>query len=289
MIDSNNNILPGTTPHEIFLRTGGSIDRIIKGLDSKEKEFSKDRKKLDMSDDYTPLHPYLYRIHEDIFDPEFLDALNTGTLSSIIKKETDNRVYSFPFLSKRFSRDLLEEIEHYKKTGLPVRRPNSMNRFGIILDDIGFNTFLQDLMVQYVRPVAGYLYPEWGGNTLDDHHGFIVEYEKEKKDEELSYHMDESEITLNVCLGKKFTGGGLFFQGIRGTTSEHLENINLHWGELGRAIIHLGQHFHGANRIQSGERYNLILWCRSSVYRASSAEKYVHQCKSISDNQHDEL
>jgi len=40
---------------------------------------------------------------------------------------------------------------------------------------------------------------------------FFVEYEKEKKDEELSYHMDESEITLNVCLGKKFTGGGLFF------------------------------------------------------------------------------
>lgn len=27
--------------------------------------------------------------------------------------------------------------------------------------------------------------------------------------------MDDSEVTLNVCLGKQFTGGELFFKGIR--------------------------------------------------------------------------
>ena len=27
--------------------------------------------------------------------------------------------------------------------------------------------------------------------------------------------MDDSEVTLNVCLGKQFSGGDLFFQGVR--------------------------------------------------------------------------
>lgn len=27
--------------------------------------------------------------------------------------------------------------------------------------------------------------------------------------------MDDSEVTLNVCLGKQFTGGELFFRGVR--------------------------------------------------------------------------
>jgi superfamily II DNA or RNA helicase len=37
--------------------------------------------------------------------------------------------------------------------------------------------------------------------------------------------------------------------------------------KLGRALLHRGQHRHGANEITSGERYNLILWCRSNQYR----------------------
>lgn len=27
--------------------------------------------------------------------------------------------------------------------------------------------------------------------------------------------MDDSEVTLNVCVGKQFTGGELFFRGVR--------------------------------------------------------------------------
>lgn len=31
----------------------------------------------------------------------------------------------------------------------------------------------------------------------------------------LGFHVDDSEVTLNVCLGKQFTGGELFFRGVR--------------------------------------------------------------------------
>ncbi len=29
------------------------------------------------------------------------------------------------------------------------------------------------------------------------------------------FHVDDSEVTLNVCLGKQFEGGDLFFRGVR--------------------------------------------------------------------------
>lgn len=31
----------------------------------------------------------------------------------------------------------------------------------------------------------------------------------------LGFHVDDSEVTLNVCLGKQFSGGELYFRGIR--------------------------------------------------------------------------
>jgi hypothetical protein len=31
----------------------------------------------------------------------------------------------------------------------------------------------------------------------------------------VGFHVDDSEVTLNVCLGKQFSGGDLFFRGVR--------------------------------------------------------------------------
>ena len=31
----------------------------------------------------------------------------------------------------------------------------------------------------------------------------------------VGFHVDDSEVTLNVCLGKQFSGGELYFRGIR--------------------------------------------------------------------------
>ena len=37
----------------------------------------------------------------------------------------------------------------------------------------------------------------------------------------------------------------------------------------GRGLLHRGQHMHGAREITEGERYNLIIWMRSSSVRNS--------------------
>ncbi|KAF2557226.1 hypothetical protein F2Q68_00013977 [Brassica cretica] len=106
------------------------------------------------------------------------------------------------------------------------------------------------------------LFPEVCGTGLDSHHGFIVEYGKDR-DTDLGFHVDDSEVSLNVCLGKQFSGGELYFRGVRcdhHVNSESGENENYDYS-------HRGRHRHGAKATTSGHRVNLILWCRSSTFR----------------------
>ena len=69
--------------------------------------------------------------------------------------------------------------------------------------------------LDYLMPIARLLYPEWVERGLDSHRAFIVKYAI-GEDLDLSYHFDNAEVTLNVCLGKKFTGGTLYFGPMKG-------------------------------------------------------------------------
>lgn len=33
-------------------------------------------------------------------------------------------------------------------------RPNTMNRYGAVLDDFGFETMLEKLMAEFIRPIS---------------------------------------------------------------------------------------------------------------------------------------
>lgn len=74
--------------------------------------------------------------------------------------------------------------------------------FQILLDEIGFTSFIDELRNQYLNPLAQALYgDEYIGNTgLDSHKAFVVSY-KIGQDIDLGYHYDNAEITLNVSLG----------------------------------------------------------------------------------------
>jgi hypothetical protein len=234
---------------------------------------------------YRPRHPNLTQFNPDyVLLPHFIEAVRKGTpesLMSILKKETPTGIYSFDIFTPQFCRDLLEEVENFEHSGLPISRPNSMNNYGVILDEIGFEEFLQRLMLDWLAPFARLLYPRHGA-SLDDHHGFIVQY-KISEDTELGFHYDESEVTLNVCLGKTFEGGSLYFAGLLEDPSTHGEHFEFQHTP-GRGILHIGKHRHGANPIRSGERYNLILWCRSSAMRAQQS----HACTCCGDHMEEE-
>jgi len=234
--------------------------------------------------DYQPLHKELYTLNpEYFFVQSFIDAVKENTEESFkrILSEPSPGVYTFDMFQQGFCELLINEVENFERwvdaTKLTVVRPNTMNKYGVVLDDLGFENMLDQLMINFIKPLASVLFPDVGGSTLDTHHGFVVEYSKDR-DRDLGFHVDDSEVTLNVCLGKFFTGGDLFFRGVRCDT--HV-NVDAHTEEFfeythvpGQAVLHAGRHRHGANEILSGHRMNLILWCRSAVFR--ELKKHQH-------------
>ncbi|KQK04481.1 uncharacterized PKHD-type hydroxylase At1g22950 isoform X2 [Brachypodium distachyon] len=221
---------------------------------------------------YKPLHEELYSMHASAFFlPTFLEAVRTNTKESIasIMAEPIPGVFSFPMLQPKFCDMLFEEVDNFESwvhaMKFKIMRPNTMNKYGAVLDDFGLETMLNDFMEKFITPISKVFYPEVGGGTLDSHHAFVVEYGKDR-DVELGFHVDDSEVTLNVCLGKQFSGGQLYFRGVR---CENHVNSEAQQEEIydyphvpGWAVLHRGRHRHGARPTSSGLRMNLLLWCR---------------------------
>ncbi|KAF4391697.1 2-oxoglutarate and iron-dependent oxygenase domain-containing protein CP2 isoform X2 [Cannabis sativa] len=226
---------------------------------------------------YQPLHKEIYTMHPaSTFVPSFLKAISDNTEESFrsIMSEPSQGVFTFQMLQSGFCELLLSEVDNFEKWVTDVKfrimRPNTMNKYGAVLDDFGLETMLDKLMESFIRPISKVFFPEVGGATLDSHHGFVVEYGKDR-DVDLGFHVDDSEVTLNVCLGKQFSGGELYFRGTRCdkhvNTGSQPEEIFDYSHVPGQAVLHRGRHRHGARATTSGHRINLLLWCRSSVFR----------------------
>eukprot|EP00761_Pharyngomonas_kirbyi_P008232 gb/GECH01008243.1/.p1 GENE.gb/GECH01008243.1/~~gb/GECH01008243.1/.p1 ORF type:complete len:326 (+),score=68.28 gb/GECH01008243.1/:1-978(+) len=198
----------------------------------------------------------LYHLHPDMLHP-FLQSRIEGNTSNQLKKETESGIYSFPAFSETTCDRFIQEIHHIENSGLPVNRPNSMNNYGVVIDDFGFSSFIQDLWIKYLRPMTKKLFPDIV-DQIDSHHAFVVQY-KMNEDRDLGVHYDSSILTVNICLGSEFQGGELFFQGLNGHPETYDENF-MYQHIPGRAVLHLGNHKHGARELESGERYNLIVW-----------------------------
>lgn len=163
-------------------------------------------------------------------------------------------VFTFDLLRPEFCRELLDEAEAYQTwaeaNGVELSRPNSMNNYGLLLNDIGMRDWLTAVMRKFVAPLSSLYYDEIG--PLRSHYGFLVDYEVGKQ-RSLAEHYDTSDVTLNVCLGRpRFVGGEVVFNTKFGKIAiPH---------KIGRAIVHKGKLLHRATPIQSGARSNLIVW-----------------------------
>ncbi len=118
-------------------------------------------------------------------------------------------------------------MEHYK---LSPNSPFPLLLFlfplQILLSELGYDEgFIDSLRLDYLMPIAHLLYPKWVGRGLDSHRAFVVQYSV-GKDVDLSYHFDNAEVTLNVCLGKSFVGGKLYFGPVKGVNIMVLLLVN---------------------------------------------------------------
>jgi hypothetical protein len=180
-------------------------------------------------------------------------------------------VFSMPTFSRDLCDMIIAETEHFiayaTANDVPIHRPNSMNRYGLVLGLIGMADTLSDLQTRHLLPLSRVMFPV-EGSAFSGHHTFIISYEK-SKDRSLDMHTDDSDITWNICLGKEgFTGSGLTFCG-RIAEKDHRKFSGTYTHQLGRAVIHSGQQRHGADNILSGERHNMVMWCKNETYRNS--------------------
>ena len=63
-------------------------------------------------------------------------------LAALLVPESEG-VYSFELFSEEFCKMFLDEMENYRSSGLPTRRVNSMNRYGLIVNEIGMHDMIR--------------------------------------------------------------------------------------------------------------------------------------------------
>jgi len=192
----------------------------------------------------------------------------------LLRKEMDG-VYSFNVFNDVFLQMFNEEINHFydvsESENIPVKRPNSMNNYGVIVNEIGLRPMITAFQQTYLWPLSRHLFPA-EASQFDNHHSFIVRY-RAGEDLGLDMHTDDSDVTFNVCLGEEFTGATLSFCGMFGAANHRQHRFTYHH-EVGRAILHLGSRRHGADDIQSGRRSNLIVWNHNYAYRARGVNSW---------------
>jgi hypothetical protein len=159
------------------------------------------------------------------------------------------------------------------QANIPYKRPNSMNRYGLIINPpnmIGalniqaLTAFYQQFFHQYIRPLGSLFFPETVSHfDDDDSYAFTIRY-KADEDLKLDRHFDTSIFTININInqpGESYEGATLQFLDDWNNAGE-VTDVTF---EPGTAVLHLGRYMHQAKPIvEGGERTNLVIWVRSS-------------------------
>ena len=239
----------------------------------------------------------------DIYPP-LQHACEAARRSPDAQKEHDVRaqfheilpeVYTGSILTNSTIAKLRRELARIDSSGIPTRRPNGMNRFGIIPDrDVdggvanGVESFIASLIELYVRPILQTMFPKFVGvDDATDFFAFTIQYNVSGGDRSLAEHRDASVATLNLNLNteKEFEdglrGSSLYFvdEEAAAAASGRGRGGELHGvpvlgddylaGKIqrevvlkpGMALLHRGGRRHAAlPLIGDGMRQNLVVW-----------------------------
>merc|ERR1712216_386803 len=141
----------------------------------KEEKIQKRRTYLaHLAAEYNPQHPRLYSLadHLDFFEPSFIHAIQSGTRDAFESirdfQELSPGLYQYRIFREDVCQQLMEEVDSFNafaaESGAKVTRPNSMNRYGLILNDIGFLRTMDLLMRRFVQPLAAAFFTERFGD-----------------------------------------------------------------------------------------------------------------------------
>jgi len=219
---------------------------------------------------YAWLHPELRSLDPGVFlTPAFLEIAAACRVQASGPAEVSRRIanlkfkkliseirpglWTFPVFTESFCNLIEGELCHFLASGLPHAAPNTMNRFGVILAELGLGPKLLDpLVFDYINGVASCLLaPHTGG--LDSYRAFTVLYDyAEDGDRDLALHYDNAEVTLNVNIGGAWEGGQVAFYGLAddvddaGSHDRRGVDVVL---ERGHGVFHAGLDMHQARPI----------------------------------------
>eukprot|EP00933_Yihiella_yeosuensis_P042628 TRINITY_DN37270_c0_g1_i1.p1 TRINITY_DN37270_c0_g1~~TRINITY_DN37270_c0_g1_i1.p1 ORF type:complete len:604 (-),score=104.76 TRINITY_DN37270_c0_g1_i1:283-1965(-) len=210
----------------------------------------------------------------EVFMPEFLEAWRSamnGDSLPATSKHVHDLCYENPCFTRDFCAKLKSEVQNFKGQSLPHQRPNSMNRNGVILNEIGLGPLMDRIIMIYLLPICKKLYPEYLVGGLDAHHSFIVDYGV-GKDTSLGVHDDNSEVTVNIALSEDYSGAELvLYHRARVEHPQQLQKTPYrHRVGLGTMLLHPGEMLHEVLPLTEGERQGLIIWLRSDDFRRKS-------------------
>ena len=191
------------------------------------------------------------------------DNIGDGSNSSgfAVKVQGATDVWMLPVFTEAFASMLQEELAHAQAfqhgDGRDWTRPNTMNNFGFVLQELGLKPMLDKVLEHVLSPLSRMLLPDYSnggggdsssdgdgrgfrGTSLDSQHTFTIRY-KAGEDVDLDNHMDQSAVTLNVCLGGEFDGAEVYFRGQRDSATQLVEDVSVKH-KPGFVLLHVCAH-----------------------------------------------
>ena len=200
-----------------------------------------------------------------------MTGVQTCALPISLVTELRPGLFTVRLVTPDWCRDLLARLDAYdaarRAEGDPPEIPNSMHHYGVILKEAGLDAPMQWLALEVLSPFARELFGDLCPDGLRAQHAFLADY-GEGRDVDLDLHVDQSEVTLDLCLGTDFDGGDLLFEGRR--CFRHLddppaEGETFRYAHVpGQAVLHAGKNRHRAEAVTRGRRAQLVLWGRIS-------------------------
>ena len=133
--------------------------------------------------------------------------------------------------------------------------------------ELGIKNFVDTFAKDILEDVVNALFLNRSRVSFDSIHSYIVRYGAEY-DRELGLHVDDSIVTMNLCLNDGFSGSDLILNGTRCPIHMDTEILDNHETcikqKKGFMTLHAGKNRHYVTPIESGERYNLIAWCQNN-------------------------
>ena len=202
-------------------------------------------------------------------------------LTSLTQKKMNNFTQSFVPVGKNiFYGEILDTSfcdntvtlvkEHISNKSKFLNLTNSMHFSAVSTHELGIKKFIDTFAKNILEDVVKSLFSNSTRINFDSIHSYIVRYGAEY-DRELGLHVDDSLVTMNLCLNDGFSGSDLIFKGTR--CPIHVDTEKMNDTEIcikhkkGFMVLHGGKNRHYVTPIESGERYNLIAWCQNNNER----------------------